>query len=162
MESAPSKPIFTGGGLTFDIGIACVLGFGILSVTATAFFGFFVSLLLGLGFVLFILLNTYHISIYPDRVIRRDLLHYKVQHHALTSVDVFLYEYKGYGPFKFPGFGYIMDGKKFLVHVHLGNSLSKCIARLLDQGIAVKYDVDSQDLLERLEKSVDRYRVNRS
>jgi hypothetical protein len=162
MKNDPGKPFFSGGGLTFYIVIVCVLGFGILCITASAFVGLMLALVIGISFVLFILMNTYHMSIYDDRVIVRDLLSYKVQCLDLHSVDGFIYEYKGYGPYKSAGFGCRIAGKKFLVEVHLGNSLSKCIARLLDQGISVKYDVDSQDLLERLVTSVDRYRVNRS
>ena len=134
--------------------MSCILGY--------AFIGWPLSIIIGLLLVSFILIKSHHISIYHERVVIRDLLHYQVKSLELSKVDGFVFEHKGYGPFKGPTFFCILSGKKYGAEVHYGRSLEKCIANLLDQGIDVKVDVESKSTLERLMKGVERLRVRRS
>jgi hypothetical protein len=162
MEKDHQKPIYQAGGVSFLIVFTCVMYFSMSCIVGYVFIGLPLSIILGLLIVSFILMKSYHISIYQERMVIRDLLDYQVKSFELSKVDGFVFEHKGYGPFKGPTFCCILSGKKYSAEVHYGRSLEKCIAHLLDQGIDVKVDVESKYQLDLLMKGVERLRVRRS
>lgn len=162
MEKGHQEPFYQAGGFSLLVVFTCVMYFSMSCILGYAFIGWPLSIIIGLLIGSFIMIKNYHISVYQQRIVIRDLLHYQVRSLELSKVDGFVFEHKGYGPFKGPTFFCILSGKKYGAEVHYGRSLEKCIAHLLDQGIDVKIDVESKSTLERLMTGVERLRVRKS